>query len=78
MSIETRVGYAAINAIKELTEPYIEVHTIKGKYVGDPHYLIMHDQMKWYLIDQLPKGGYHDQNKECVQYSANRQIAEQR
>lgn len=55
MRLETRVGYATVSAIKDKIEPYLRAHIVHGRYVGDMHYLVMYDRMKWYLKDQLLK-----------------------
>lgn len=46
---ETRVGYATIDAMLNITMDYIKAHTINNKYVGEVSYLLRAYEMREYL-----------------------------
>lgn len=50
---ETRVGYATIDILCNMTEEYIRAHIVDKKYVGELHYLAVYDS----LLKYLKKGG---------------------
>lgn len=46
---DTRVGYATINALVNITDDYIKVHVEDHKYTGKLQYLINQKVMTDYL-----------------------------
>ena len=49
ISLETRVGYKAIDILKLIIEDYIKANTINGRYMGEQRYLGVHKQLSDYL-----------------------------
>lgn len=52
MSGETRVGYATIDALFDMTEAYIKAHSVDKKYIGKPEYPIMAYELREYLKEE--------------------------
>jgi len=47
-TIETRVGHATTSFLEQETKKYIELNTIEGKYIGDPKYIQIYNNLRNY------------------------------